>query len=146
MSYEFKKLSDVDVVAEPAESANVLIEENGVIKKAPKTAVGGGNEPILIFHELGNNLISCNYSYDEIINLLDNKNTFGLYTRGEQAYNWYYNYIINSIALYSNSDMGNSVANKDDADYILINADNSNYSFKYYRDNTIEVLSNGGPT
>lgn len=41
MAYEFKKLSDVEVVAEPAESANVLIEEDGVIKKAPKTAVGG---------------------------------------------------------------------------------------------------------
>jgi hypothetical protein len=39
---EFKKLSDVEAVAEPTESANVLIEENGVIKKAPKTAVGGG--------------------------------------------------------------------------------------------------------
>lgn len=38
---EFKKLSDVEVVAEPTESANVLIEENGVIKKTPKTAVGG---------------------------------------------------------------------------------------------------------
>lgn len=43
MAYEFKKLSDVEVVAEPAESANVLIEENGVIKKTPKTAVGGGS-------------------------------------------------------------------------------------------------------
>lgn len=41
---EFKKLSDVEVVAEPAETANVLIEEDGVIKKAPKTAVGGGGE------------------------------------------------------------------------------------------------------
>ncbi len=41
MAYEFKRLSDVDVVAEPTETANVLIEENGVIKKAPKTAVGG---------------------------------------------------------------------------------------------------------
>jgi hypothetical protein len=41
MSYEFKRLSDVEVVAEPAESANVLIEENGVIKKASKDAVGG---------------------------------------------------------------------------------------------------------
>lgn len=39
---EFKRLSDVEVVAEPIESANVLIEENGVIKKAPKTVVGGG--------------------------------------------------------------------------------------------------------
>lgn len=42
MAYEFKRLSDVEVVAEPSESANVFIEENGVIKKAPKTAVGGG--------------------------------------------------------------------------------------------------------
>ena len=41
MSYNFKSIADVEVVAEPAESANVLIEENGVIKKAPKTAVGG---------------------------------------------------------------------------------------------------------
>jgi len=41
---EFKRLSDVEVVAEPTESANVLIEENGVIKKAPKTAVGGNGE------------------------------------------------------------------------------------------------------
>lgn len=41
MAYEFKKLSDVEVIAEPTESANVLIEEDGVIKKAPKTAVGG---------------------------------------------------------------------------------------------------------
>lgn len=42
MAYTFKSIADVDVVAEPAETANVLIEEDGVIKKAPKTAVGGG--------------------------------------------------------------------------------------------------------
>lgn len=41
MAYNFKSIADVEVVAEPTESANVLIEENGVIKKAPKTAVGG---------------------------------------------------------------------------------------------------------
>lgn len=38
---EFKKLSDVEVVETVSDSANVLIEENGVIKKAPKTQVGG---------------------------------------------------------------------------------------------------------
>lgn len=49
---EFKRLSDVEVVAEPTESANVLIEENGVIKKAPKTAVGGagGEETDLVIN------------------------------------------------------------------------------------------------
>ena len=43
MAYNFKSIADVDVVTEPSETANVLIEEDGVIKKAPKTAVGGGN-------------------------------------------------------------------------------------------------------
>lgn len=42
MAYNFKSIADVEVVAEPTESANVLIEENGIIKKAPKTVVGGG--------------------------------------------------------------------------------------------------------
>ena len=44
MAYNFKSIADVEVVAEPSESANVLIEEDGVIKKAPKTAVGGGGD------------------------------------------------------------------------------------------------------
>lgn len=37
---EFKKLSAVESVVEPAQSANVLIEEDGVIKKAPKSVIG----------------------------------------------------------------------------------------------------------
>ena len=57
MAYNFKSIADVDIVAEPAKSANVLIEENGVIKKAPKTAVGGsgnGSETVIIFTESNN--------------------------------------------------------------------------------------------
>ena len=41
MSYEFKKLSDAEAVATVSDSASVLIEENGVIKRAPKGEVGG---------------------------------------------------------------------------------------------------------
>jgi hypothetical protein len=48
MAYNFKSIADVEVVAEPTESANVLIEENGVIKKAPKTAVGGSDWDAII--------------------------------------------------------------------------------------------------
>ena len=48
MAYEFKRLSDVEVVETPTEIANVLIEEDGVIKKAPKTAVGGAGGSTLI--------------------------------------------------------------------------------------------------
>lgn len=37
---EFKKLSAVEAVNEVADTANVLIEEDGVIKKAPKNEIG----------------------------------------------------------------------------------------------------------
>lgn len=37
---EFKKLSAVEAVEAVSDTANVLIEENGVIKKAPKDEVG----------------------------------------------------------------------------------------------------------
>lgn len=77
---EFKKLSDVEVVAEPTKSANVLIEEDGVIKKAPKTAVGGGADNFVIISipyvqdvmEEGPNFIegaTCNKTYDEVIEM-----------------------------------------------------------------------------
>ena len=41
MAYNFKSIADVEVVEKPTNAANVLIEENGVVKKAPKSAVGG---------------------------------------------------------------------------------------------------------
>lgn len=44
MAYNFKSIADVDIVEEPSEEAHVLIEEDGVIKKAPKAAVGGKDE------------------------------------------------------------------------------------------------------
>ena len=81
---EFKKLSDVEVVAEPTESANVLIEENGVIKKAPKTAVVGANDGSLIIINMpkmapadadAGDLIpdmTCNKTFDEVVEMYYN--------------------------------------------------------------------------
>ena len=40
---EFKKLSAVEAVKTVGDTAHVLIEENGVIKRAPKDEVGGVN-------------------------------------------------------------------------------------------------------
>ena len=40
MAIEFKKLSEVATLEEVAETAYVLIEENGEIYRVPKTAVG----------------------------------------------------------------------------------------------------------
>lgn len=60
MAYNFKSIADVEVVAEPSESANVLIEENGVIKKAPKTAVGGAGDS-------GNSGAGMGFGFDVVI-------------------------------------------------------------------------------
>lgn len=40
---EFKRLAEVTAAEEAAETANVLIEEGGEIKRVPKTAVGGAS-------------------------------------------------------------------------------------------------------
>lgn len=40
MSYDFIKISDVDLVGKPNESANVIIEDGGDIKRVPKSAIG----------------------------------------------------------------------------------------------------------
>lgn len=41
MARDFKKLSEVTVLEEAAETAYVFIEVNGEIYRVPKTAVGG---------------------------------------------------------------------------------------------------------
>lgn len=40
MAYNFKSIADVDVINNPSDSTNVLIEEDGFIKRVPKSAVG----------------------------------------------------------------------------------------------------------
>ena len=48
MATEFKKLSEVTALEEAAETAHVLIEENGEIYRVTKTAVGGGVKTAII--------------------------------------------------------------------------------------------------
>ena len=69
MAYNFKSIVDVEVVAEPTETANVLIEENGIVKKAPKSVVGGGMGGSLMVN-VGSN--GFDRTYDEIKEVLDN--------------------------------------------------------------------------
>lgn len=113
MSYNFKSIADVEVVAEPSESANVLIEEDGVIKKAPKTAVGGGGkdewDAVIEFYDCDDhyvNLISGNYQdvYHKImveheipkVKVIATQDYYGLYTTVSEAhvgYNVHEDYI-----------------------------------------------------
>ena len=82
MAYDFKRLGDVDLVDAPAKNANVLIEENGIIKKASKDSVGGaggGCDAMLAFENLDYNeygtFVTGNYQilYDKINTLQEIK-------------------------------------------------------------------------
>lgn len=48
---EFRRLSDVSLIEEASDIANVLIEENGEIKRVPKTQVGGTGFPTAIIKD-----------------------------------------------------------------------------------------------
>ena len=54
---EFKKLGAVEAVTSVSDTASVLIEEDGVIKRAPKNEVGGGAKKELVYE--------WNFSADE---------------------------------------------------------------------------------
>lgn len=77
---EFKKLSAVDAVETVSETAHVLIEEDGVIKRAPKEEVGGKKEEydidIVAFYDNGNNTwdyqVNKMCTYDELVAKLSN--------------------------------------------------------------------------
>lgn len=44
MAYEFTKLSDVEIAEQPSDAANILIEDNGDIKKVPISSIGDNND------------------------------------------------------------------------------------------------------
>lgn len=70
MSYEFKTLGSVEALTEVPENANVLVEVDGAIKRAPGGALGGSssgsNGGIFILHKDYN---EDNYWFDEGISL-----------------------------------------------------------------------------
>jgi hypothetical protein len=77
MSYKFKSLSDTEIINEPAESAYVLLEDNGVIKRAPKTAIGGSNSGTgnndydLSFNHNNRDPILLSGNYDNILSIIE---------------------------------------------------------------------------
>lgn len=101
MAYDFKKLSDVEVVAEPAESANVLIEEDGVIKKAPKTAVGGGGVNTFLVYvddfSSSYNIPAPDGLYDTLQNMFNNHVYVEVILYGKQENYFYVEHISNGM-------------------------------------------------
>lgn len=70
---EFKRLSDVTLVTEVEDTANVLVEVGGEIKKVNKKEVGGAGGYVMVLNEsnfafMGTN--ECTANYDEMYDVL----------------------------------------------------------------------------
>ena len=75
MAYEYQKLSDVTLAETATDTANVLVEEGGEIKRVPKREVGGAGG--LVVKLTAENCTSndgstfiCTENYDEIYDVL----------------------------------------------------------------------------
>lgn len=79
---EFTKLSEVPVVETATDTDKVLIEQNGEIKRVPKTEVGGGGGNTLVFDvgfDMSNGSITCvaNMTLDEAITAINSRELTG---------------------------------------------------------------------
>ena len=74
MAVEFKKLAGVDTVETATDAANVLIEEDGVIKRVPKTEVGGSgsSEPEVVIIDTSGGTEHIGNVKQKMIDSLDN--------------------------------------------------------------------------
>ena len=73
MAYNFKSIADVETVEKVENSANMLIEENGIIKKVPKTAISSNNDryDIIFYYHNHEDIVEVLHgdcSYDNIVN------------------------------------------------------------------------------
>lgn len=95
MAYEFTKLSDVTLADTLDASANVLVEENGEIKKAPKSVIGAQAD--------WNETDDTNPAY-----ILNKPESLGGY-----KYYYYYNYYLYKAA--SPTERPSTIGNANDA-------------------------------
>jgi hypothetical protein len=73
MALEFKKLSEVTVAEEVSDAANLLVEDNGEIKRISKKGIGGGSAGgIVVFTYLGDEEWSCSHTFTEFAEMYDN--------------------------------------------------------------------------
>jgi hypothetical protein len=71
MAYEFTKLSDVEVAESPSEAANILIEDNGIIKKTSLSSVSSNNTPTVPSSPAGIETIDFTLGYYGNVEELD---------------------------------------------------------------------------
>lgn len=140
--YEFKKLSGVEAVETAGNTANVLVEENGEIKKVPKSQFGGGggvvgalaDMPDVVILTTTATTLSANKTFAEILSLiLANTVSYAAFCGMGDGY-----MILPILGLAPLSATGEMVLN-DTAEYLMFLIDMNGTQLKFYmqKDGTI---------
>ena len=127
----YKKITDVESVSSTTETMNVLVEDNGSLKKVPAANIGGGGSSIggiFVFEEDGNGNYTANMTFEELKNaLINNELIWGIYKQrpSEDYLSWDFISEIsindeNSIMIVTNWDMENMSGH---AAFYLFNSD-----------------------
>ena len=73
MSYNFKKIMDLELVNEVPEGANVLIEADGATKRLPSTAIKSEDGGALLFTMCSEDTaVKCNVDASKAVDLIAN--------------------------------------------------------------------------
>ena len=134
--YEFKKLSDVATVETAGNTANVLVEENGEIKKVPKSQFGGGggavagalaDMPDVVILTATATTLSANKTFAEILSMiLANTVSYAAYCGMGDGY-----MILPVLGLAPFSAAGKMVLD-DTAEYLMFLIDMNGTQIKFY--------------
>ena len=127
MAYNFKSIADVEIVAEPSKSANVLIEENGEIKRAPKTAVGGAGGGLYV--SFYSDEWKLTYVPDDLYNTIKEMYSTKIFTPVN---------LMSYDQKHANFRYMNYIEDRDDHFYIYYDGD---YVLEVYSDGTVEFMS-----
>lgn len=158
MAYEFKRLSDVDFVESTTDAVNILIEDQGVIKKVPKATISGNNNSIIITIPLqdfkapsATNLsgaipgATCNKTYSEVLQMLAFGDIEYVVAKGVDPSNHALRFWSN-ISAYAYDDSGNMVSPLS-ANVLGVHFEFYDLNFFYRKEGlfTTSGVSNSGP-
>lgn len=134
MALEFKKLSEVTTTQTVSNSAKLLIEDGGEIKRVPKSVVGGssGGADGIVTFTLFDSEYSCSHTFAEFAEMYDNLTLNMVYFRDLSEGRYYFD----TVTRIDPYDSGGSIVNIGDtannAEYFMINT-----SFQFFKDGSI---------
>lgn len=145
---EFKRLSEVELTENISDTSTILIEENGDIKRAPKSKVGGGAEGLVVTVTEGS--LDYFYNYGMFIIIENYDNIYDTLCKGGQV--WIDVSVLNENSaaptVLESSGSGGSGGGSDDIPYPSVYGQSASAVFSWTLTDiglVCEIMTHGDP-